>query len=351
MSIRVGINGFGRIGRSFYKVAYERDDIEVVAVNDLGDPENLAYLLKYDTVQRSPIKDIHIEGSEDSSELVAGGSRARFFSIKNPEEIPWGEYDVDIVLESTGIFTKYEDAAKHLSAGAKRVVISAPAKGDPVEGISSGTVLMGVNEDELERTQITSNASCTTNAGSPLVTILHQSIGIEKALLNTIHGYTASQSLVDGPSKDWRKGRAAAQNIIPTTTGAAQATTQAVTELEGKFDGIALRVPVPAGSIADVTFLASRDTTVEEVNDILMNASQDPRWQAVFGATYEQIVSSDIIGSTKASIADLSFTRVVDKNLVKVLAWYDNEMGYTYSLAEHIAKAGNFLDNNSSHES
>ncbi|MDZ7726197.1 MAG: type I glyceraldehyde-3-phosphate dehydrogenase [Candidatus Campbellbacteria bacterium] len=345
MSIRVGINGFGRIGRSFYKVAHTRDDIEVVAINDLGDPENLAYLLKYDTAQTSPLKEVNIEEDGDAKSLVSDGRRAKFFSIRDPKEIPWGDYDVDVVVESTGIFRTYEKSKQHLDAGAKRVVVSAPIKGEEVEGISGGTVLMGINEEDFAGKQITSNASCTTNSGSPLVAILNESIGIEKALLNTVHAYTASQSLVDGPNKDWRKGRAAAQNIIPTTTGAAIATTKVIPDLEGKFDGIALRVPVIAGSVADITFISKRDTSKEEVNEILMNASQEPRWMKTFGATYEPIVSSDIVGSEKASIADLTFTRVVGGNLVKVLAWYDNEMGYTYSLVEHVVKAGQFLDN------
>ncbi len=340
--LRIGINGFGRIGRSFYKVASERDDMEVVAVNDLGDAENLAYLLKYDTAQKSPFASVSVEGEEEKY-IVADGKRTRFLSMRNPEELPWGELDVDIVIESTGIFNTFEASKMHLVAGAKRVVVSAPVKGDPVEGVSGGTVLMGINENDLADMMITSNASCTTNAGSPLIAILHEAIGVEKALLNTVHAYTASQSIVDGPKKDWREGRAAAQNIIPTSTGAAVATTKVIPELEGKFDGIALRVPVVSGSIVDVTFIASRDTSAEEVNDILMGASQDPRWMKVFGATYEPIVSSDIVGSEKASIADLSFTRVVGGNLVKVLAWYDNEMGYTYSLAEHVAKLGSFI--------
>lgn len=340
--LRIGINGFGRIGRSFYKVASERDDMEVVAINDLGDAENLAYLLKYDTAQRSPFTSVFVEGEEERY-LVADGKKSRFISVRNPEELPWGELDVDVVIESTGIFNTFEDAKRHLSAGAKRVVVSAPIKGEPVEGISGGTVLMGINEADMADMMITSNASCTTNAGSPLIAILHEAMGVEKALLNTVHAYTASQSIVDGPKKDWREGRAAAQNIIPTTTGAAIATTKVIPELEGKFDGIALRVPVVSGSIVDVTFVAGRDTSAEEVNEILMQASRDPRWMKVFGATYEPIVSSDIVGSEKASIADLSFTRVVGGNLVKVLAWYDNEMGYTYALAEHVAKLGSFI--------
>ncbi|MEX0909935.1 MAG: type I glyceraldehyde-3-phosphate dehydrogenase [Candidatus Paceibacterota bacterium] len=343
-TIKVGINGFGRIGRSFYKVAHGRDDIEVVAVNDLGDAHNLAYLLKYDTAQKLFIGDVSIEDESDHSVLVAGGKRTQLYSFRDPKEIPWGAHDVDVVIESTGIFTTYELAGQHLTAGAKRVVVSAPVKGDPVEGVQGGTILMGINDGDFEGKRITSNASCTTNAGSPLIAILNETIGVEKALLNTVHGYTASQSLVDGPKKDWRVGRAAAQNIIPTSTGAAIATTKVIPELEGKFDGIALRVPVISGSIVDVTFVAKRDTSVEEVNNILENASREPRWMRTFGATWEHIVSSDIIGSDKASIADLHLTRVVGGNLVKVLAWYDNEMGYTYSLIHHVAKMGEYLE-------
>lgn len=343
MSIRIGINGFGRIGRSFYKIAHGRDDMEVVAVNDLGDPENLVYLLRYDTAQKLSVGEVRVEEQGEEKLLVAGDRRTNLYSVRDPKEIPWEKHDVDVVVESTGIFTTYELAAQHIEAGAKRVVVSAPVKGEPAFGISGGTILMGVNEGDFAEKQITSNASCTTNAGSPLIAILHEAIGIEKALLNTVHGYTASQSLVDGPKKDWREGRAAAQNIIPTTTGAAISTTQVITDLKGKFDGIALRVPVISGSIVDVTFIAKRDTSVEEVNSLLEAASRDPRWTKVFGATWEPIVSSDIIGSDKASIADLNFTRVVDGNLVKVLAWYDNEMGYSYSLIHHVAKMGEFL--------
>jgi glyceraldehyde 3-phosphate dehydrogenase len=342
-TIKVGINGFGRIGRSFYKLVHGREDIEVVAINDLGDAENLAYLLKYDTAQKFFVGDVSVESEGDQGVLVAGERRTQLYSFRDPKEIPWGMHDVDIVIESTGMFTTYELAGQHLASGAKRVVVSAPIKGDPVEGISGGTVLMGINEADFEGKSITSNASCTTNAGSPLIAILNETIGIEKALLNTVHGYTASQSLVDGPKKDWREGRAGAQNIIPTSTGAAIATTKVIPELEGKFDGIALRVPVISGSIVDVTFIAARDTSVEEVNEILENASREPRWMNIFGATWEQIVSSDIIGSDKASIADLNFTRVVGGNLVKVLAWYDNEMGYTYSLMYHVLKMGEYL--------
>jgi glyceraldehyde 3-phosphate dehydrogenase len=252
---------------------------------------------------------------------------------------------VDVVVESTGFFTEFTKAQLHIDAGAKHVVISAPAKGDAVDGVSA-TALMGVNEDQIGLCSITSNASCTTNAGSPLITILNESIGIEKAMLNTVHGYTATQSLVDGPNKkDFRRGRAAAMNMIPTSTGAATATTKAIPELEGKFDGIAIRVPVISGSLADITFIAKRDTTVEEVNEILRKASETERWAGIFAVNDDPIVSSDIIGSTFASIADLDFTRVVDGNLVKVMAWYDNEMGYTSSLVQHVLKAGEKFSN------
>lgn len=329
---RVAINGFGRIGRTFFRSAFNHPDIEIVAVNDLGSIENLAYLLTYDSVYgRSPFS-VQVDGSA----LVVDGKRIEFVQVREPEQLPWAAMNIDVVVESTGFFTTYEGAGKHLTAGAKRVVISAPASGDPMG--KGATVLMGVNEQELKTCQISSNASCTTNATSPLIAILKEAIGIEKAILSTVHAYTASQTLVDGPSKkEFRDGRAAALNIIPSSTGAAKATTKAHTELTDKFDGIALRVPVPVGSIVDVTFIASRNTTVEEVNDLLLKAAADPRWKHIFTATNEPLVSSDIIGSRVGSIADLSFTRVVDGNLVKVFAWYDNETSYAQTLVEHVA--------------
>ncbi len=251
---------------------------------------------------------------------------------------PWGAMGIDVVVESTGFFTKYETAKQHLEAGAKRIVISAPTKDDPEKaGVKGATVLMGVNDSLLDSCQISSNASCTTNATSPLVAILKSSIGIEKAVLNTVHAYTATQSIVDSPNKgDFRKGRAASQNIIPSSTGAATATTMAHTDLIGKFDGIALRVPVPVGSIVDLTFISSRDTTVEEVNAILSKGAQTMEWNKLFAVTSDPVVSSDIIGARFAAIADLSFTRVVGGNLVKVLAWYDNETSYTHTLVAHV---------------
>ncbi len=330
--IRVAINGFGRIGRAFFKLASMRDDIDIVAINDLTDKVNIEYLLKYDSVYGSTDKNIleKFRGTE-------------FIQEKEPEKLPWGNMDIDIVVEATGIFASFEKAKVHLGAGAKRVVVTAPVKDNPEDvGVKGATVLIGVNEDKLKTCDISSNASCTTQAGSPLVGILDEAIGIEKAMLNTVHGYTATQKTVDGSSrKDPRRGRAAAINIIPTSTGAAIATTKAHEQLADKFNGIALRVPVPAGSIVDITFVAKRDTTVEEVNEALVKATKDERWSGVFAVTDEPLVSTDIIGDTHASIADLSMTRVVGGNLVKVLAWYDNEMGYTNTLVEHVVKSGN----------
>jgi len=336
--IRVAINGFGRIGRAFLKIAWERPEIEIVAVNDLGSIESLAYLLKYDTVYRKWIHDVVVDGTD----LLADGKRIKFISEKDTTKLPWKELNVDVVVESTGLFTAYEKAKFHLDQGAKKVVISAPSKGDG--SFPGETILLGVNEEKFGTCDITSNASCTTNAASPLIGILNEALGVEKAILNTVHGYTASQSLVDGPSKkDLREGRAAAQNIVPSSTGAAIAVTLAYPELSNLFDGISIRVPVPAGSIVDVTFISKKNTTAEEVNEILKKASLDPRWSKVFAITEEPLVSSDILGNSHASIADLAMTRVVGGNLVKVMGWYDNEMGYTYTLVDHVIKTGNTI--------
>ncbi|MEK7639485.1 MAG: glyceraldehyde 3-phosphate dehydrogenase NAD-binding domain-containing protein [Patescibacteria group bacterium] len=339
--VRVAINGFGRIGRTFMRSAFGHPDFEVVAINDLGSIDNLAYLLKYDSVYGQAPFSVEVAGAD----LLIDGKKVSFVQEKEPEKLPWEVLKVDIVVESTGFFTSYEGSKKHLAAGAKRVIITAPVKDDPIAaGVQGATVLMGVNDSQLATCQISSNASCTTNATSPLIAILKEAIGIEKAILNTVHAYTASQSLVDGPAKkDFRSGRAAAINIVPSTTGAAIATTLAHTELAGKFDGISMRVPVAVGSIVDVTFIASRNTTVEEVNAAFKKAAGDPRWNNLFAATDEQLVSSDIIGSRVGSIADLSFTKVVGGNLVKVLAWYDNETSYTATLVEHVASAARTL--------
>lgn len=330
---RIAINGFGRIGRSFLKIAWERDDMEVVAINDLGSIESLAYLLKYDTVHGAWEHEI----SHDDTHITIDGKEMRFLSEKDTTALPWKDLDIDVVVESTGIFTSYDKASFHLTQGAKKVVISAPAKGE--SETRGETVLLGVNEDKFGTCDITSNGSCTTNAGSPLIGILDEALGIDKAILNTVHGYTATQSLIDGVSrKSLRMGRAAAQNIIPSSTGAAIATAKAHPQLEGKFDGISIRVPVVSGSIVDITFIAKKETTVEEVNEIMTKAAGTDRWKSIFAVTDEDIVSSDILGSKYASIADLQMTRVVGGTLVKVLAWYDNEMGYTYTLVDHVAK-------------
>jgi glyceraldehyde 3-phosphate dehydrogenase len=299
----------------------------------------MAYLLKYDSVYGK--SDLDIKVKEDKKALIINGKEVQIVSEKEPGNLPWKDLNIDVVVESTGFFTSYEKAKAHLDAGAKKVVVTAPMKDDPIPGIEGATVLMGVNEEKLSTCQITSNASCTTNASSPLIAILDEAVGIEKAALNTVHGYTGTQALVDGPSKKgFREGRAAAANIVPSSTGAAIAVTKAFTQLEGLFDGISMRVPVIAGSIVDVTFIAKRDTTVEEINAALKKAASDSRWEGVFSVTEEELVSTDILGSRYGSIADLSLTRVIGGNLVKVLAWYDNEMGYTYTLVDHVIKTG-----------
>jgi glyceraldehyde 3-phosphate dehydrogenase len=342
---RIAINGFGRIGRAFARVAHDRSELELVAINDLGDAEQFAYLLKYDSVYGKA----KFQVEAGSGVLKIDGKEVKLFSEADPTKLPWKDLDIDVVVESTGFFTSYEKAKAHINAGAKRVVITAPVKDEAPEGIAGATILVGINDDKFQTSQITSNASCTTNASSPLIQILNEAIGIEKAVLSTTHGYTASQNLVDGPVKrakgkeDFRDGRAGAHNIVPSSTGAAIAVTKAIPDLAGKFDGISLRVPVIAGSIADVTFISKRDTTVEEVNEVLKKAANDERWKPVFSVTDEPLVSSDIVGSSHASIADLSMTRVIGGNLVKVLAWYDNEMGYTNALVEHVARLSKYI--------
>jgi glyceraldehyde 3-phosphate dehydrogenase len=334
--IKVAINGFGRIGRAVLKVSWELSEIEIVAVNDLGSVESLAYLLRHDTVYRNWGHKVEVSGTD----LVIDGKTVKFISEKDTTKLPWKELGIDVVVESTGLFTSYDKAKFHIDQGAKKVVISAPSKGGD-GSVHGETILLGINEEKFGTCDITSNASCTTNAASPLIAILHEALGVEKAILNTVHGYTASQSLVDGPSKkDLREGRAAAQNIVPSSTGAAIAVTEAFPELKGKFDGISIRVPVPAGSIVDITFISKKNTTKEEVNEILEKASKDSHWDKIFTITKEPLVSSDILGESHACIADLEMTRVVDGNLVKVMGWYDNEMGYTHTLVEHVIKTG-----------
>lgn len=309
--------------------------MEVVAVNDLGDVNNLAYLLKYDSAYGRWGKEVSVKDGK----LMVEGNEVHIVSQKEPKDLPWKDLNVDVVVESTGFFTDYAKARAHIDAGAKRVVITAPAKGE-----GGKTVLMGVNEGDLATCEVSSNGSCTTNATSPVVQVLHEAFGVKKAMLSTTHAYTASQAIVDGPKgKDVREGRAAAANIVPTSTGAAISVTQAITDLVGKFDGISLRVPVIVGSIADNTMLLSRSVTKEEVNETLRKASQDKRWEGILGVTDEELVSSDIKGITQAALVDLTMTRVVDGDLVKVLSWYDNEMGYTSSLIQHVSKIAQYI--------
>jgi len=345
MSMRkiiVAINGLGRIGRAFLRAAAKRHELEIVAANDIADLKNVIYLIKYDTVYGR--SDFEVKMKENPQGFLIDGREVRFFSEREPARLPWKELGIDIVVESTGFFASYEKSRAHLEAGAKRVVISAPAKDEPPLGLAGATVLMGLNESNLQTCDISSNASCTTNAAGPIIAILDEALGIEKAVLNTVHAYTASQSLVDsGNRRGFREGRAAAANIVPSSTGAAAAVTKAYPRLAGLFDGISMRVPVTSGSIVDITFTAKRNTSAEEVNGILKKAAGEKRWQRIFSATEDELVSSDILGSPFASIADLSMTRVVGGNLVKVLAWYDNEMGYAHTLVEHVVKAGEYV--------
>ncbi|MEA3309983.1 MAG: glyceraldehyde 3-phosphate dehydrogenase NAD-binding domain-containing protein [Chloroflexota bacterium] len=316
---RVALNGLGRIGRAALKMIIETPELELVAVNDIAPRENLAYLLKYDTAYGKYHKDVKIDGED----LVIDGMHIKLFQERNPADLPWAEMEVPLVFECTGFFCNKEGMQKHLAAGAKYVILSAPAKGAGID-----TVVHGVNLP-AEDAQMQSCASCTTNSITPVVEIIGRRLGIQKALLTTIHAYTSTQAIVDAPSKKFRRGRAAAANFVPTTTGAAIATTLVLPQLVGKFDGVAVRAPIPVGSISDLVFLTEKETTVEEVNAILREEAESEKYQGIFKATDEQLVSSDIVGETHASIADLGMTRVVDGNLVKIMAWYDNETSFT----------------------
>lgn len=324
---RIAINGFGRIGRAALKVIMDTPGLEVVAVNDLLTLENAAYLLKYDSVYGRYEKEVKTH----KNQLLVDDKVIDYTSMKDPAELPWKSMGVDVVIESTGFFTHREDAEKHISAGAKNVIISGPTKSK-----DTPTVVHGVNTED-GKTSIFSCASCTTNNISPMVEIMGRRIGIKKAILNTTHAYTASQTLVDAPSKkEPRMGRAAGINLAPASTGAAIATTKALPEYEGKFDGIAVRTPVPVGSISDVTFVAARPTSAEEINTIFIEESATDRYKEVIDTTDEPLVSSDIIKSPFAAIIDLSMTRVVDGDLVKIMAWYDNEWGFTHQMIRQI---------------
>ena len=324
---KIAINGFGRIGRAALKVIMATPELEVIAVNDLLHIENAAYLLRHDSVYGRYEKEISVQGDY----LHIGDKKVRYLSERNPADLPWKDLGVEVVIESTGFFTNREDAEKHIQAGAKTVVISGPTKSR-----DTPTVVHGVNTAD-GRVSIFSCASCTTNNISPLIEILGRRLGIKKAILNTTHAYTASQSLVDGPSKrEPRMGRAAGMNLAPAATGAAIATTKALPQYAGKFDGIAVRSPVVVGSISDITFIAARNTSVEEVNNILKEESRTDRYNEVVAVTDEPLVSTDIIKSACAATVDLELTRVVDGDLVKVMAWYDNEWGFSNQMIRQI---------------
>lgn len=330
--VRVAINGFGRIGRSAFKIAWERSDIEIVAINDLTDNKTLAYLLKYDsnygTYQHS------VEADDEG--IVVDGRAIKVLAQKDPVDLPWAELEVDLVIESTGFFTDKEGASKHITAGAKRVVISGPTKSDDVS-----TIVLGANDTSIkDASDVVSNASCTTNSLGVVMSLLDMEFGVEKSMLTTVHSYTASQKLQDAPAKDLREGRNAAENIVPTSTGAAIAVTKALPHLVGKFDGISMRVPTPVVSISDVTAVLSRNVTVEEINSAFKKAASEPFYQGILAVSEEPLVSRDFIGNSHSGIVDLPLTRVVDGNLVKVCVWYDNEWGYSNRLVELVADIG-----------
>jgi glyceraldehyde 3-phosphate dehydrogenase len=325
--MKIGINGFGRIGRASLKVIMDTPELEVVAINDLMTLDNAAYLLKYDSVYGIYNKEV----SEDGGTLKVGDKKIKYLSIKDPAALPWKDLQVDTVIEGTGLFTNREDAEKHIHAGAKHVVISGPTK-----SVDTPTIVHGVNTQD-GKVAIFSCASCTTNNISPLIEIIGRRIGIKKAILNTTHAYTASQDLVDGPSKKKpRMGRAAAMNLVPATTGAAVATTKALPQYKGKFDGVAVRTPVVVGSISDITFVAGRATSPEEINEILKEEAATDRYKKVVSVSGEPLVSTDIIQSSFAAVVDTEMTRVVDGDLCKIMAWYDNEWGFTNQMIRQI---------------
>lgn len=333
--VKIGINGFGRIGRNAFKIAFDRSDIEIVAINDLTDTKTLAYLLKHDSNYGTYQHDV----SNDDQNIIVNNQTIKVLAEKDPAALPWADLGVELVIESTGFFTDQEGASKHIQAGAKRVVISGPTKSDGVD-----TIVLGANEDKIAgSTEVISNASCTTNSLAMVMAILDAEFGVEKSLMTTVHSYTASQALQDAPKKDLREGRNAAENIVPTSTGAAVAVTQALPGLKGKFDGISMRVPTPVVSISDVTALLSRDVTVEELNDVFKKAAADPFYQGILGVSDEPLVSRDYIGNSHSGTVDLPLTRVVGGNLVKICVWYDNEWGYSNRLVELTADVGKQL--------
>lgn len=333
---KVAINGFGRIGRSAFKIAWERKDLEVVAINDLTDTKTLAYLLAHDSNYGSYGREVTF----DDQSIFVDGQAIKVLAEKDPSALPWRDMGIDVVIESTGFFTDKEGASKHIDAGAKRVVISGPTKSEGVD-----MIVLGANDDKVANsTQILSNASCTTNSLGAVMAILDAEFGVEKSMLTTIHSYTASQRLQDAPAKDLREGRNAAENIVPSTTGAAIAVTKTLPQLAGKFDGLSVRVPTPVVSLSDVTALIKRNVTVEEVNRAFKEAATKDYYRGILDVTEEELVSSDFAGNSHSGIVDLPLTKVVDGNLIKVMVWYDNEWGYSNRLVELVADVGHYLN-------
>lgn len=324
--VRIAINGFGRIGRNAFKIAFDRKDTEIVAINDLTDNKTLAHLLKYDSNYGTWEHDV----TYDDTSIIVDGKQIKAFAEKDPNNLPWKDLNIDVVIESTGFFTKPEDARAHINAGARKVVISAPAKGEGAK-----TIVLGVNEDQVtEDDVILSNASCTTNCIAPVMKVLEDNIGIEKAMMTTVHSYTASQKLQDAPAKDIREARAAAENIVPTTTGASKAAALTIPSLQGHFNGLSVRVPTPVVSLSDITAVTKRPTSIEEINDLFKKAAAEPYFQGILDATEEELVSIDYRGNSHSSIVDLKLTDCIDGTLIKVVAWYDNEWGYSNRLVE-----------------
>ena len=334
---KVAINGLGRIGRAALKIILETPGLELVAVNDIVSIDNIVYLLKYDTVYGRYDKTVESDGEN----LIIAGKSYRYYKEKDPTRLPWSSLGVDIVLECTGVFTKREDLEKHVQAGAQYVILSAPTKSDDVV-----TVVHGVNTLDGE-THILACASCTTNCITPVVEILGRRIGIQKAIMTTVHAYTASQAIVDGPNKRFERGRAGAANFVPTSTGAAMATAKALPQYEGLFDGIAVRGPVAVGSLADIVLVAERKTSVDEINQIFVEEAASDRYRDIVGVTEDPIVSSDIIKDPRASIIDLGMTRVVDGDLVKILSWYDNEWGFTNQMVRQVVEIAQAMETKS----
>lgn len=336
--VRVAINGFGRIGRNAFKILHARDDVEVIAINDLTDNKTLAHLLKYDS--NYPGHDWYQSIEADEEGITVDGNKVHVFAEKEPAKLPWGAHDIDIVIESTGFFVDPALAKAHVEGGgAKKVVISAPAKGEGAE-----TIVLGVNDDKIAAVgDVVSNASCTTNCITPVMAVLESAFGIEKAMMTTVHSYTASQKLQDAPAKDLREARAAAENIVPTTTGASIAAAKALPALEGVFGGLSVRVPTPVVSLSDFVVVTKRDVTIEEVNEVFKKAAKEPFYQGILGVTEEELVSSDYIGNSHSSVVDLKLTNVVGGNLLKVVAWYDNEWGYSNRLVELTVDLGKEL--------